>query len=505
MKKPLDYAPQFLSINRKQTVNLSRLFFRNKYLTYLYLNRSMASHASEFLNILTNRGFIHQCTDAAALDATMKNGRIAAYVGFDCTAPSLHVGSLIPIMVLRWLQKSGHKPIVVLGGGTTQVGDPSGKDESRKLLSDEDIERNLESIKQLLSRFLTFGNGPTDAIMVNNSEWLAGLNYIQFLREIGKHFSVNRMLTQDSVKMRLEREQNLSFLEFNYMVLQAYDFAELHKRYACRLQIGGSDQWGNIVMGIELDRRLTAGREFQPLRLPENSTSMQVLEVQPMIRSTGHPISDYSSEHFMSRIQDNTDTRLFGLTTPLLATASGAKMGKTASGAIWLSADQLPPYDYWQFWRNVEDADVERFLKLFTELPLEEVSRLAAMKGADINEAKKILATEATRLAHGDKAARLAAETARKAFEEGATAEGLPEIEITAVQLGKGLPTYEIFRLSGLADSGGEAKRLIRGGGAKVNDIKVADEQRLITPTDFAQGPLKLSAGKKRLALVKLT
>ena len=327
----------------------------------------MTTHSSAFVRTISERGFLHQCTDLAALDAHMEKGVVTAYIGFDCTADSLHVGSLLPIMMLRHLQKSGHKPIVLMGAGTTRVGDPSGKDEARKLLSDDDINKNMAGIKSVFAKFLTFGDGPTDAVMVNNADWLDQLNYIEFLRDYGRHFSVNRMMSFDSVKLRLEREQNLSFLEFNYMILQAYDFLELARRQNCLLQMGGSDQWGNIVNGVELGRRVE-GKE------------------------------------------------LYGLTTPLMTTASGAKMGKTASGAVWLNADRLSAWDYWQFWRNTEDADVARFLRLFTELPLEEVARLAALEGAGINEAKKVLANEATRLAHGEAAAIAAAETARRTF-----------------------------------------------------------------------------------------
>lgn len=464
----------------------------------------MVQYSSDFLRVLSERGFIHQCTHEAELDTKLNSGRVVAYIGFDCTAPSLHVGSLIQIMVLRHLQQCGHKPVVLLGGGTTRVGDPSGRDESRKLLTDEDIAANLEGIKRVLAQFIRFGNGATDAVLVNNAEWLDKLNYIEFLRDAGRHFSVNRMLTQDSVKMRLEREQNLSFLEFNYMVLQAYDFVELHKRYSCSLQIGGSDQWGNIIMGIELERRMNAERSFKPMALPKG-IQMKVVEVQPFIRSSGHDSSSYSPDFFMKQLSASQGESLFGLTTPLLTTSTGAKMGKTASGAVWLSGDMLSAYDYWQFWRNTEDADVVRFVKLFTELPAAEIAKLAALKGADINEAKKILANEATKLAHGDKAAKQAAETARKTFEEGGAGESLPEIELAAQELGKGMAAYEIFRVTGLVESGGEAKRLIRGGGARVNDQKITDENQLIGPALFGEaGRIKLSAGRKRHAVVKL-
>ena len=409
----------------------------------------MTSYRSPFLATLAARGFIDQCTDAAALDALAEKGPVTAYIGFDCTASSLHVGSLVPIMMLRWLQRTGHKPIVLMGGGTTKVGDPSGKDESRQLLTDEQIAANMEGIKSVFAKFLIFGDGPTDAVMVNNADWLDKISYIPFLRDVGRHFTINRMLGFESVKMRLEREQPLTFLEFNYMILQAYDFMELHRRHKCTLQMGGSDQWGNIVNGIELGRRID-------------------------------------------------QAALYGLTTPLMTTASGAKMGKTAAGAVWLNADRLSPYDYWQYWRNTEDADVGRFLRLFTELPEDEIARLEALPGAGINDAKKVLAFEATKLAHGEAAAREAAETARRTFEEGAAAEGLPTIELAAGRHG----VVDLLVASGLAASKGEAKRLIKGGGAKLDDAAIADEAAV---AEGAAGvTLKLSAGKKRHALVKL-
>ncbi len=402
----------------------------------------MTRHSSEFLNILASRGYIHQCSDFAGLDALAAKRDVTAYIGFDCTAPSLHVGSLVQIMLLHWLQQTGNKPIVLMGGGTTRVGDPSGRDESRKILSLGDIEDNKRGIQQVFSRFLKFGHTGSDSKMVDNAEWLTKLNYIDMLRDVGKHFSVNRMLAMDSVKMRLEREQELSFIEFNYMVLQAYDFAELAKRYGCNLQMGGSDQWGNIVNGIDLGRRMGTHQ-------------------------------------------------LYALTSPLITLASGAKMGKTASGAVWLNADARSPYDYWQFWRNTEDADVGRFLKLFTTLPLEEISKLEALGGAEINEAKKTLANAATALLHGTDAATNAAETARKTFEEGASAEGLPTISLT-------LPCgiIEAIIAAGFAKSNGEAKRAIQGGGIKVNDETVADDKQQVT------APVKLSMGKKRHVLV---
>ena len=411
---------------------------------------------SEFLRTLQERGFIHQCTDLATLDERAKKGPIVAYIGFDCTADSLHVGSLLPIMMLRWLQKTGHKPIVLMGGGTTKIGDPSGKDEARQLLTDEVIGNNMAGIKRIFGRYLTFGDGPTDAVMANNADWLDELKYIPLLRDIGRHFTINRMMSFESVKLRLDREQPLTFLEFNYMILQAYDFVELKRRYGCSLQMGGSDQWGNIVNGVELGRR-TDGAE------------------------------------------------LFGLTTPLLTTSSGAKMGKTAAGAVWLTADKLSSYDFWQYWRNTEDADVGRFLRLYTELPLDEVARLESLQGAEINEAKKILANEVTKLAHGEEAALEAAETARRAFEEGAAAEGLPSIEVSRADLEAGLPVVDLLVSAGLAASKGEARRLIKGGGAKLNDGPIADETAKATAADLnADGVVKLSAGKKRHALVKL-
>ncbi len=460
----------------------------------------MPQYKSEFLQVMEERGFLHQLTHTKELDEAMAKGSVTAYIGFDCTAPSLHVGSLIQIMVLRWLQKTGHKPIVLLGGGTTKVGDPSGKDESRKLLTPADIERNLKGIKKTLENFISFGRGSREALFVNNDEWLAKLNYVDFLRDYGKHFSVNRMLSQDSVKLRLEREQNLSFLEFNYMVLQAYDFVELNKRYGCTLQIGGSDQWGNIVMGIDLNRKLSSSDAFKPLDLSALGGA-ETLEVQPMIHSKHENPKAYAQSTFSNAMGGKENKDVFGMTTPLLATASGAKMGKTADGAVWLSDDLLSPYHYWQFWRNVEDADVGRFLRLFTELPMKEIEKLEAMKGADINEAKKVLATEATTLAHGTRAAKAAEETARKTFEEGGAAEDLPTIEIDAAAIGKGIPAYELFRLSELVPSGSEAKRLIRGNGAKINDRKITDENELIPASLFAN-PVKLTAGKKRHALV---
>jgi tyrosyl-tRNA synthetase len=415
----------------------------------------MTAFKSEFLNVLQSRGFIHQISDPASLDALAAKGELVSYIGFDCTAPSLHVGSMVQIMCLYWLQQTGNKPIALMGGGTTRVGDPSGKDETRKILSIEDIERNKEGIKQVFSHFLKFGEGKHDAVMPDNAEWLTKLNWIEMLRDIGRHFSVNRMLAMDSVKLRLERDQEMSFIEFNYMILQAYDFVVLNQRYDCRLQMGGSDQWGNIVNGIDLGRRM------------------------------GRP-------------------QLHALTTPLITTSSGEKMGKTASGAVWLNADMKSPYEYWQFWRNTDDADVARFLKLFTTLPLNEIERLAALQGAEINEAKKALADAATALLHGTDAARLAAETARQTFEEGAIAENLPSVEIARSELEAGIGVLTAFVKAGLVASNGEARRQIKGGGLRVNDIAVADEKMMLKVADLTpEGAIKLSLGKKRHVLLK--
>ena len=415
----------------------------------------MTSPDSDFLKAAIERGFTHQCTDLKALDRLACQRPIPAYIGFDATADSLHAGSLVSIMLLRLLQRTGHKPIVLMGGGTTKVGDPSGKDEQRQLLTENQIGANIRGIRRIFENFLVFGDGPTDAVMVNNADWLDDLSYIPFLREYGRHFSVNRMLGFESVKLRLDREQPLSFLEFNYMVLQAYDFLELSRRQDCILQMGGSDQWGNIVAGIELT-------------------------------------------HKCDRKQ------LYGLTTPLLATSSGAKMGKTASGAVWLNEDRLGAYEYWQYWRNTEDADVGRFLKLFTDLPLDEIARLETLDGAEINEAKKILADEATKLCHGAAAATAAAETARKTFEQGVIADDLPTITVDRSKLEAGVPAFELIRRAGLAASNGEARRLIKGGGARVNDTAIDEEMAQVTLADLnPDGVIKLSAGKKRHALVR--
>ncbi len=424
---------------------------------------------SKYLSTLAERGFIHQQTDAEALDKLLVEGEqtsipVVAYIGFDCTAESLHVGSLLQIMALRWFQQCGHKPIVLIGGGTTKIGDPSGKDESRKLLDDAAIDANKKGIRKNFLPFLAmeekFDASTTNAVMVDNAEWIDKLNYPQFLREVGRHFSVNRMLTMDSVKLRLERDQHLSFLEFNYMILQSYDFTVLNKKYGCCMQIGGSDQWGNITMGTDLGHKL--------------------------------------------REDDNNKKPFFGLTTPLITTSSGAKMGKTAAGAVWLNAEMLSPYDYWQFWRNTEDADVGRFLKFFTDLPMEEISRLEALEGAGINEAKKVLATEATRLLHGDAAANDAKRTAEETFELGRLSESLPEISLPKSELEAGIPAFKLFQQAGLAGSGGEARRLIQGGGAKVNDEPVKEDSQKISLLDMTEhGAIKLSAGKKKHVLVR--
>ena len=416
----------------------------------------MTSFKSDFLKVLTERGFIHQCSDETGVDDLAAAGKLIAYVGYDCTAPSLHVGSLLSIMMLAWLQKTGAgKPIVLMGGGTTRVGDPSGKDETRQMRSIEEIESNKAGMQQVFAKLIDFGGDARDAVMVDNAEWLAPLNYIAFLRDVGRHFSVNRMLTMDSAKLRLEREQELSFIEFNYMLLQAYDFVELNRRYDCNLQMGGSDQWGNIVTGIDLGRRM------------------------------GTP-------------------QLYALTCPLLTTASGAKMGKTAAGAVWLNEAQLSAYDYWQYWRNTEDADVARFLKLFTMLPMDEIARLEALEGAEINEAKKVLATEATALMHGREKAEAAAETARKTFEAGQLSADLPTVEISKSDLAAGIGVLGAFVTAGLVKSNSEARRQIQGGGVKVNDESVKDDKATLTDANLtADGVIKLSLGKKKHVLLK--
>jgi tyrosyl-tRNA synthetase len=405
----------------------------------------MTAYRSDLLKLLDERGYIHQVTDAEGLDALARKETVTGYIGFDATAPSLHVGSLVQIMMLRRMQQAGHRPLVLMGGGTTKVGDPSGKDESRRLLTDGDIAANIAGIRRVFERFLSFGDGPTDAIMLDNAEWLDGLEYLPFLREVGRHFTINRMLTFDSVRMRLEREQPMTFLEFNYMILQAYDFLELSRRAGCRLQLGGSDQWGNIVNGIELGRR-TDGAE------------------------------------------------LFGLTTPLIATADGAKMGKTAQGAVWLSAEQLSPYDYWQFWRNTDDSDVRRFLRLFTDIPLDEVERLESLAGADINQAKIALANAATAMLHGDEAARTAEETARATFVTGGSGEDLPTLSV-----GEGMNIAHALTALGFTPSNKEAKRKIAEGAVRLGDVTVNDPGLILMPTDE---PMKLSLGRKKHGLL---
>ena len=416
----------------------------------------MTKFKSDFLRILSERGFIHQMSDETGLDDLLAKESVTAYIGYDPTASSLHVGHLMQIMMLRWFQQTGHQPISLMGGGTGMVGDPSFKEEARKLMTIETIEDNIASIKRCFSHYLDYNQGPKGgALMINNAEWLRPLNYLEFLRDVGRHFSVNRMLSFDSVKTRLDREQSLSFLEFNYMILQAYDFVELNQRYGCRLQMGGSDQWGNIVMGADLGRRMQSAE-------------------------------------------------LFALTSPLLATASGAKMGKTAAGAVWLNPERLSPYDFWQYWRNTEDADVGRFMGLFTELPMEEVARLAALQGAEINEAKKILATEVTTLLHGRDAAELAAETARKTFEEGALADTLPTVEVAASELEAGIGLLGLIVKAGLAASNGEARRHVQGGAVKINDAGVSDERMSVGTAEVtADGVIKLSLGKKKHILIK--
>ncbi|MEP4969075.1 MAG: tyrosine--tRNA ligase [Parvibaculum sp.] len=414
----------------------------------------MSSYKSDFLRELETRGFIHQLSDAEGIDEAAVEKIVTGYIGFDATAPSLHAGSLVQIMLLRWLQKAGHRPIALMGGGTTRIGDPSFRDDARPLLDDEKIDENLTGIKAVFAKFLNFGNGKTDAVMVNNRDWLDDLHYIDFLRDYGRHFSVNRMLSFDSVKIRLEREQNLSFLEFNYMILQAYDFLELNRRYGCVLQMGGSDQWGNIVNGIDLTRRVL-------------------------------------------------DHQIFGLTSPLLTTSDGKKMGKSQDGAVWLNAEMRSPYEFWQFWRNTTDADVGRFLKLYTELPIPECERLGALEGSAINDAKIVLANEVTTLCHGAEAAAAAEATAREVFEKGGVGDDLPTLTLSADDIGDGISIVQLFVKSGLAGSGKEAKRLFAENGAKLNDTPLNDPGQMITQ-EFLAEPIKLSAGKKRHALVKI-
>ncbi|QDZ00810.1 tyrosine--tRNA ligase [Nitratireductor mangrovi] len=414
----------------------------------------MSAFKSDFLRVLSERGFIQQISDESGLDELFITETVTAYIGFDATAKSLHAGSLIQIMMLHWMQQTGHRPIALMGGGTSMIGDPSFKDEARKLLTPEGIEENLAGIRRNFEPYLSFGEGPKDALMVNNADWLMGINYVEFLRDVGRHFSVNRMLSFDSVKLRLDREQSLSFLEFNYMILQAYDFVELNRRYGCRMQMGGSDQWGNIVNGIDLGHRMGA-------------------------------------------------PQLYALTSPLLTTSSGAKMGKTAAGAVWLDADMMSPWDFWQYWRNTEDADVGRFLRLYTVLPLDEISRLAALGGAEINDAKKVLATEVTAMLHGRAAAEEAEETARKTFEEGALSENLPTIEVAGSELGDGIGLLALMARAGLAGSNSEARRHVKGGAVRINDTVVSDERRIVGESDLAGGVVKLSLGRKKHVLVR--
>ncbi|MBY6115477.1 tyrosine--tRNA ligase [Mameliella alba] len=409
---------------------------------------------SDFMAVMMQRGYLADCTDYQALDDALSNGVVTAYIGYDATAQSLHVGHLLNIMMLRWLQKTGHKPITLMGGGTTKVGDPSFRSDERPLLGPEQIDANIDGMKQVFAKYLSYGDAPTDALMLNNAEWLDSLNYLEFLRDIGRHFSVNRMLSFESVKSRLDREQSLSFLEFNYMILQAYDFLELHRRYGCTLQMGGSDQWGNIVNGIDLTRRVL-------------------------------------------------DSEIFGLTSPLLTTSDGRKMGKSQGGAIWLNADMLSPYEFWQFWRNTTDADVGRFMKLYTELPVEECERLGALAGSEINDAKIILANEVTKLCHGAEAAAAAEATAREVFEKGGVGDDLPTLELTPADLGDGISIVQLIVKSGLAKSGKEAKRLIAENGARIDDAPLTDAGMMLDAGALSS-PVKLSAGKKRHALVKL-
>jgi tyrosyl-tRNA synthetase len=415
----------------------------------------MPAYKSDFLNVMNERGFIHQCSDVEGLDALAARREVVGYVGYDCTAPSLHIGNFLSMMMLYWLQQTGNKPIALMGGGTTLVGDPSGKDETRAMRTVAEIEANKASIKGVFAKVLKFGDGATDAIMVDNADWLLKLGYIEMLREVGRYFSVNRMLTMDSVRLRLEREQEMSFIEFNYMVCQSYDYVQLARRYGCNLQMGGSDQWGNIVNGVDLGRRMGTHQ-------------------------------------------------LYALTTALLTTASGAKMGKTAQGAVWLNADQFSPWDFWQYWRNTEDADVGRFLKLFTTLPMDEIRRLERLEGAEINEAKKVLANEATALLHGREAAERAEETARTTFEEGGLSQSLPTVEVPAAALKEGIGVLSLFVTAGLAASNSEARRHVQGGAVKLNDVAVTDDRRTVTEADLtAEGVIKLSLGKKKHILVR--
>jgi tyrosyl-tRNA synthetase len=466
---------------------------------------------NNFIDIIKERGFVHQMTDEAGLSELLKTKGQTAYIGFDCTAKSLHVGSLLQIMLLRWWQKCGHRPIVLLGGGTTKIGDPSGKDESRPPLTDAQINENMDCLKQVFAEralpngdtcgFIKFGSGDADAIMVNNDEWLSGLNYAQFLREYGRHFSINRMLTMDSVKLRLEREQHLSFLEFNYMILQAYDFVELNKRLGCRVQMGGSDQWGNIINGVELHKRIEIRKHWGT---PAILNKLEFVETTGLTEEAATKKAQQAAD---SRDDENYEQyKVFGITSPLLTTSSGAKMGKTAAGAVWLNADLVSPYDYWQYWRNTEDGDVIRFLKLFTELPLEEIAEYQSWVGSSkINDAKIILATEATALLHGREEAEKAARTAAETFSGSGVSADLPTIELNIADFPPtGWPLYDLLVRAGFAASNGEARRLIKGNGVSVNDAKASDDNTRLSAADFAQGFAKLSKGKKQHVLVKL-
>jgi tyrosyl-tRNA synthetase len=487
----------------------------------------MMTYQSKFLQILHARGFFEKpedITDAKQLDELLEQGEasdtpVVAYIGFDCTARSLHVGSLIQIMCLHWFQKCGHKPIVLLGGGTTKIGDPSGKDESRKLLTEEQIEENKAGIKQNFESFLGFEDSfnakTTNAVMVDNAAWIDDMNHVDFLRDVARYFSVNRMLTMDSVRLRLERASHLSLLEFLYMAHQAHDFMHLCKVYGCRLQIGGSDQWGNIVGGIDLIEKKVVETTKNLIEEDLDKKHKEITRDLPPFKFLDAEYNKARNEidrqhkdnkdYVLSKVLGKISTSAFGLTTPLLTTASGAKMGKTADGAVWLNADMLSPYDYWQFWRNTEDADVGRFLKFFTDLPLEEVERLSKLQGAEINEAKKILATHATAMLHGKSAAEDARRTAEDTFEKGKLGDDLPVFELPTAELEAGIPAFKLFHHAGLTASGKEARKLIQGGGARVNDEKIADENQNITPQHVTEeGVIKLSAGKKKHLLLKL-
>lgn len=459
------------------------------------------AYQSDFLRTCAERGLIHQCTDESGLDKLLNTKKpVAAYIGFDCTATSLHAGSLIQILMLRRWQQAGHKPVILMGGGTTKVGDPSGKDKSRPPLNDAQIAANMAGIRAVFERFLVFGDGPSDAVMVNNDDWLQGLKYLEFLRDYGRHFSINRMLTMDSVRLRLSREQPLSFLEFNYMILQGFDFYHLSKTMDIRVQFGGSDQWGNIINGVELTRRMRAATnaEIAADRAAQEMAGASEAEIAAKREAI---YSEYQGRYADAR--SNYD--LYGLTTPLFTNTAGEKMGKTAGGAVWLNADLFSPYDYWQFWRNAEDAMVGQYLRWFTDLPLDTIRQLESLQGADINEAKKILATEATRMLHGDAAAEQAAQTAQQTFEQGAAGDALPEITLPVQELMNGVPLMDLLRRAGLVESNGEAKRLAQGGGARVNDERIDDAAALVSAANLnAEGFIKLSAGKKKHAIVKV-